>query len=85
MRTELNEVCLIDRYLFQRLSEEEVGEFESGLVLNEAFVDKVEAQRTAYRLIRRYGRRRERSRLDGIFRQLLTETNFAHQLKTIFT
>lgn len=85
MRSELNEVCLIDRYLSRQLSEAEVRTFETGLVLNEAFAEKVAAQRTAHRLIRLYGRRRERRRLDEIYRQLLTEANFARQLKTIFT
>jgi len=85
MRPELNEVRLIDKYLLRQLNEEEARTFESGLLLNDALAEKVEVQRTAHRLIRLYGRRRVRSRLDGIYRQLLTEGNFAHQLETIFT
>lgn len=85
MRSELNEVWLIDRYLFGQLSEAEIQTFETGLLLNEVLAEKVAAQRTAHRLIRLYGRRRERRRLDEIYRQLLSEANFARQLKTIFT
>ncbi|HUB60204.1 MAG TPA: hypothetical protein VL978_05875 [Puia sp.] len=85
MRPELNEVRLIDKYLLRQLNEEEARTFESGLLLNDALAEKVEVQRTAHGLIRLYGRRRVRSRLDGIYRQLLTEGNFAHQLETIFT
>jgi hypothetical protein len=84
MRSELNEACLIDRYLLRQLSNEEARAFESGLLLNEALAEKVEAQRMAHLLIRLYGRRKERRRLDEIYRQLLMETSFAHQLKTIF-
>jgi hypothetical protein len=85
MRSDLNEAWLIERYLLRQLSEEEARTFESGLLLNEALAEKVAAQRMAHRLIRLYGRRGERRRLDGIYRQLMTEASWAHQLKTIFT
>jgi hypothetical protein len=85
MRSKLNEVCLIDRYLFRQISDEEAGTFESSLLVDDALAEKVEAQRLAHRLIRRYGHRKELGWLDDIYRHLLTETNFANQLKNIFT
>ncbi|MHA4812510.1 hypothetical protein ACX0G9_30735 [Flavitalea flava] len=85
MRSELNEVSLIDQWLFGHLCEEEAGAFEARLLLDEALAEKVEAQRTAHRMVRRYARREACNRLERIYRRLLTETDFAHQLKTIFT
>lgn len=85
MRSELNEICLIDRWILHQLSEEEARSFEARLVLDEAFAEKVEAQRICHRLIRHYARRQERSRLEKIFGLLMEEAGFAHQLNTIFT
>jgi hypothetical protein len=85
MRSELNEVCLIDWYLFRQLSEEEARTFEAGLLLDSALAEKVEAQRMVHRLIRQYGREKDRHWLDEIYRQLLKETSFAHRIKTIFS
>ena len=85
MRSELTETCLIDSYLHRQLSQEETRTFEAGLLLDEALAEKVEAQRLAHRLIRLYGRKEERSRLEQLYRKLLNETTFANQLKNIFT
>ena len=85
MRSELKEVLLIDRYLFRQLGEAETAAFRADLLLSETLAEKVEAQRMAHRLIRLFGRERERSRLEAIHRQLLEEPAFAHQLKNIFT
>jgi len=52
--------------------------------MNDALAEKMEAQRLAHRLIRLYSRKKERDRIEGIYRQLLEEPAFAHQLKTIF-
>jgi hypothetical protein len=84
MRSELNDVRLIDGHLSRRLDEEETRTVETRLLLDNGFAENVAAQRTAHRLVRLYGRQEDRRRLDEIYRQLLTETNFAHQLKTIF-
>jgi hypothetical protein len=84
MRTELDEARQIDRYLFRRLNQDDTREFEARLLLNETLAAKVDAQRTAHRLIRLYARMQERNRLQEIYRNLLTEKNFADQLKNIF-
>jgi hypothetical protein len=85
MRSELNDVRLIDDFLFRRLNDEEARTVEVRLLLDDAFALDVAAQRTAHRLVRLYGRREDRRRLDAIYRQLLADINFAHRLKTIFT
>ena len=85
MRSELNEIFLIEQWLTKELGEAEARDFEARLLLDEAFAEKVEAQRICYRLIRHYGRAQERLRLETIYRRLLQETGFAHQLNTIFT
>ncbi|HEY4110773.1 hypothetical protein [Puia sp.] len=84
MRNELNETFLIDQWLLGQLCAEEAQDFEARLVLDEAFAEKVEAQRTAHRMVRRYARREGRHRLESIYRQLLHEADFAHRIKTIF-
>lgn len=83
MRSELNEVYLIDQYLLGRLSKEEEQLFEANLLLDDAIAEKLEAQRTAHRLIRRYARREERQRLEEIYQLLLREPDFVHQIKII--
>lgn len=83
MRSELNEVYLIDQYLLGQLSKEEEQVFETNLLLDEAIAEKLEAQRTAHRLIRRYARREERQRLEEIYQQLLHEPDFVRQIKII--
>ena len=83
MRSELNEIYLIDQYLLGRLSKEEEQVFEASLLLDEAVAEKVEAQRMAHRLIRRYARKEERRRLEEIYQLLLNEPDFVHQIKTI--
>lgn len=83
MRSELNEVYLIDQYLLGRLSKEDEQVFEASLLLDEAIAEKLEAQRTAHRLIRRYARKEERRRLEEIYRLLLNEPDFVHQIKNI--
>ena len=83
MRSELNEVYLIDQYLHGLLSQEDKQVFEANLLLDEAIAEKLEAQRTAHRLIRRYARKEERRRLEAIYQLLLEEPDFAHQIKTI--
>ena len=85
MRSELNEVFLIDQWLLHQLSEAETQNVETRLLVDEAFAEKAAAQRTCHRLIRHYARAQERLRLENIYRQLLKETGFAHQLNTIFT
>jgi hypothetical protein len=84
MRSDLNEIAQIDQYLFRQCNEEEAKRFEARLLMNDALAEKVEAQRLAHRLIRLYSRKQERDRIEGIYRQLLEEPAFAHQLKTIF-
>ena len=84
MRSDLNEIARIDQYLFRQFSEEEGKRFEAQLTVNDALAEKVEAQRLAHRLIRLYSRKKERGRIERIYRQLLEEPAFAHQLKTIF-
>lgn len=83
MRSELNEVYLIDQYLLGQLNKEDEQAFEANLLLDEAIAEKLEAQRTAHRLIRRYARKEERRRLEEIYQLLLGEPDFAHQIKII--
>ncbi len=85
MRSELNELYEIDCYLLRQLSEEDARVFEARLLLDDALAERVDAQRTAHRLIRRYAWREERYRLETIYRLLLDETDFAHQIKSIFS
>jgi len=43
MRSELNEIWLIDQWLLHQLSEAEARNFEARLLLDEEFAEKVEA------------------------------------------
>lgn len=83
MRSELNELALIDNYLFHQLNEEETRLVEKETLLNDVFAEKVETQRQAHRLIRRYGRKEERRRLEQIYQLLFSEKNFSDQIKAL--
>ena len=83
MRSELEEVALIDSYLLKQLDPEVTRAFEAGLLMNEDFAQKVEAQRSAHRLIRLYGRNANRNRFENIYQLLLNEPAFAGQLKSL--
>lgn len=85
MRPELNEISLIDQWLLHQLPEAAAQDFEAKMLIDEAFAEKVEAQRVCHRLIHQYARRQERHRLESIYRLLMEDTGFAHQLNTIFT
>ena len=84
MRNELNETRLIDHYLFGQLNEEDRRSFETRLLCNPTLAEKVDCQRFAHRLIRLFGRKVQRRRLEAIHRKLLTEPAFAHHVKNIF-
>lgn len=83
MRSELNEIYLIDQYLLGQLSKEDEQVFGARLLLDEVLAEKVEAQRRAHRLIRRYARKEQRRWLEEIYQRLLCEPGFAHQIKSI--
>ena len=83
MRSELNELYLIDQYLLGRLNKEDEQVFEANLLVDEAIAEKVEAQRMAHRLVRRYARSENRRRLEEIYKLLLDEPGFAYQIKNL--
>lgn len=85
MRSELTEISLIDKYLHQQLDEEQKKTFEAVLLVDEALARNVEAQRLAHRIVRLFARKKERTRLETVYRRLLKEPAFAHHLKTIFS
>lgn len=80
MRSELNEIALIDSYLFHQLDDAGTRAVETSILLNNTFAERVEAQRRAHRLIRLYG---QKSRLERIYQQLLNEPAFANQIKNL--
>ena len=84
MRNELTELELIDNYLFHQLNDEDTRIVETKILLNDAFAEKVEAQRHTHRLIRLYGRTEQRSRLEKVYRLLQGEPAFANEIKIIF-
>jgi len=83
MRSELTELELIDNYLFRQLDQQQTQKVETNLLVDEAFAEKVEAQRTAHRLVRLYGRNATRNRFESIYQLLLNEPAFAGQLKSL--
>ena len=85
MRSELNEIRLIDEYLFRQIPAAEAQAFEARLLCDGPLAERVEAQRIAHRLVRLYSRKKERRRLEAVYLQLQNEPAFAHQLKTIFS
>ena len=79
----MNELALIDNYLFRQLDRQQTQMVETSLVADESFAENVEAQRTAHRLIRLYGRNTSRQRLEDIYQLLLNEPAFADQVKSL--
>ena len=80
MRSELNELALIDNYLLQQLDEKETNNVETSIILNESFAAKVEAQRMAHRLVRLHG---QKCYLESIYQYLMQEPAFSNQIKNL--
>ena len=83
MRSELNELALIDNYLLHQLDAEETKDVETNMCVNAIFAEKVDTQRIAHRLIRLFSRKEERSRMEKIYQLLLTEKAFSDQIKAL--
>lgn len=76
MRTSLNNIKEIEQYILGESSTEEKLVFEARLVLDDDLRQEVDAQKTAYHLIRQYGRDALRQEIQRIQVRLFTESQF---------
>jgi hypothetical protein len=84
MRQALIEIKETEDYLFNRMPEEEKALFNVRLLLQPELQEKLEQQKTVYRLIRLFGRGERRRKLEGIFTTLMKDKTFAQEIKMVF-
>jgi hypothetical protein len=84
MRNDLFEIEQIEKYLSHQLSDEEKQQFETRMLIDSVLYEKVESQKSFYKLIRIFSRKKQRNKLELIYQRLLHEPSFAQLLKNIF-
>lgn len=73
MKTSWSDTRRIDAYLHGQLTETEAVLFEARLVLDPVLAQKVQAQQAVYRYITLYGRKKLKTELENVFRQMQAE------------
>jgi hypothetical protein len=77
MRTSLNEIARIEKFLGRKLSKENSDAFSIRLIYDKAFKVNVYVQRQVYGLVRQYGRKCLRKEAENVHQRLFEDS--AHQ------
>lgn len=72
MRTSLNEIKIIEDYLFRNMKGEDAALFEAQLVLSSELAEKVQLQKKVYHLIHQCGRNALREEIETIHDKLFS-------------
>lgn len=84
MRKPLHEAQDIDRYLLQEMPCEDRLVFEARTIAAPVLQEKVSRQALVHRLVRWFGRERQKERLERIHRSLMQDEGFSNSIHTIF-
>ncbi len=88
MRKSLNDLRLIENYLFQRLPAAEQQAFKVRLLTESRLSEQVAVQQEVYALIKRYGRRQLKKELEAVHERMFKspeKTWFRQKIKNLFT
>jgi hypothetical protein len=72
MRTSLNEIKLIDGYIFNKNTVEDGLLFDAMLIINPGLNDDITWQRKTHAIVRQYGRKQLKAEIETVHRQLFT-------------
>ena len=84
MRTSLNEIAEIEKYIFRQLPPEEKILLDASLVVNEEFRMKVFLQDKIYRLLYLFHKKTLKKEAEEVFRTLMKDPLFQQEISTIF-
>jgi hypothetical protein len=70
MRTSLNEIKLIDDYLFNKIPQGDKLVFDARLILNPDLADGLLWQKQTHAIITRYSRKKLKAEIDNVHNQL---------------
>lgn len=73
MRTSLNELKMLEDYLFLQCKPDEALVTEARLIVDRELREKLHFQKAAYRLVREYSRLKVKEEIEAIHRKLFTE------------
>lgn len=84
MRTSLNEIQYIEKHLLGEVSHENALLMEAKMSLNPALANNVAAQKEAYTLVRKYGRKKLREEIGLVEKKLFKTSEFRTFRQLIF-
>lgn len=85
MRTSLTETEQIEAHLLQQTSPGDALVFEARLLLDDELADKLHWQKTAYSIVKLYGRKQLRKEIETAHQTLFnTDKSFKEKIKKIF-
>ena len=72
MRTSLNEIKLIDDYIFHKGTVEDRLLFDAMLIISPGLNNQMEWQRKTHAIVEQYGRKKLKAEIEAVHRQLFT-------------
>lgn len=84
MKTSLNDVKIIDQYLQDQQSPGDRLITEARLITDAQFREQVSHQRLVLRIIRYFGRKNFKSRLQSVHHRLMMEEDFRKRVSRLF-
>jgi hypothetical protein len=87
MRTSLNEIKLIDGYIFKNGLAEDTLLFDAMLILNPALSNQIHWQRKTHTVIQKYSRKILKAEMESVHRQLFNNPmhqSFKNKILSLF-
>ncbi|HWZ04682.1 MAG TPA: hypothetical protein VNX40_13790 [Mucilaginibacter sp.] len=88
MRTSLNEIKLIDGYIFNSNPTEDALLFDALLILNPELPGQIMWQKKTHAIVQQYGRRKIRAEIEAVHQQLFSTTehqSFRQRILSLFS
>ena len=87
MRTSLNNIKLIDDYLFSKIPQGDKLVFEAKLILNPDLADGLLWQQQTHAIVNQYGRKKLKAEIENVHQQLfndLEHKSFKQRILSLF-
>jgi hypothetical protein len=72
MRTSLNEIKLVDDYIFNRANVEDAVVFDAMLIINPGLSEQVMWQKRAHNIIQQYSRKKLKAEIEVVHQRLFS-------------
>ena len=87
MRTSLNEIELIDGYIFNNSSTEDALLFDAMLIINPALSNQIAWQKRTHAMVQQYSRKKLKAEIETVHQKLFNEPahkNFKQKILSFF-